>query len=542
MSERQSMQYDVLVVGAGPAGLAAAIRLKQRDSNLSVCLLEKGAEVGRHILSGAVIEPRALDELLPDWRAGDAPLGPEVRDDRVYWLGARRALRIPGLLVPPGMHNSGNRVASLGALCRWLGARAEALGVEIYAGFAADEVLFDDDGAVRGVATPDRGLAADGTPGPAHEPGLELHARATLFAEGARGHLGRGLMERFNLGGGGPQHYAIGLKEVWEINAARHSPGLVIHGMGWPLGLDTGGGSFLYHLDGGLAALGIIIDLNYGNPHLNPYNELQRLKHHPLFAGTLSGGRRIGYGARAIAKGGWNALPTMAMPGALLLGCNAGTLNFAKIKGTHTAMKSGMVAAGVVADALAAGHKDYSGFDRAFRECWAGRELRRTRNFGPALHRFGLPLGAAFNYLDQALFRGRLPITIKDAQPDHYSLRPAAKCAPINYPKPDGVLSFEKMESVALTGVHHAEGQPCHLQLHDAEVPVALNLPRYDAPEQRYCPAGVYEMVEGEDGAPRLQINSQNCIHCKTCDIKDPTQNIRWVAPAEGGGPAYTDM
>ena len=551
--QRESMNYDALIVGAGPAGLAAAIRLRQlaraRDADLSVCVLEKGSEVGAHILSGAVLAPRALDELLPDWRERDAPLRTAVAADEFYFLSSSAsAFKVPGFLVPPPMRNRGAYIVSLGAVCRWLGAQAEALGADIYPGFAAAEILYDDAGAVTGVATGDMGVAASGARKDGFAPGMALHAKHTIFAEGSRGHLGRQLIARFALDQGrDPQHYGIGLKELWEVEPRRRRPGLVVHGAGWPLS-KSAGGFFLYHLEERQAAVGLIVDLNYRNPWLSPFDEFQRLKHHPLIADALRGGKRVAYGARAISKGGLNSLPKMSMPGALLVGCDAGTLNFARVKGVHTAMKSGMIAAETVFDHLrenGAAGADLTDFDRAFRASWAGRELRRARNFGPALHKFGVHGGAAFNYLDQTLFRGYLPLTLHDAVPDHATLQPAAECEKIAYPKPDGVLSFDKLSSVFVSNTNHEEDQPCHLTLKDDAVPVAVNLARYGGPEQRYCPAGVYEFARdkvSDNGGSRLRINAQNCVHCKTCDIKDPEQNIVWVAPEGGGGPNYPNM
>ncbi len=547
---REVMEYDVLVVGAGPAGLATAIHLKnlaQRENQtLSVCLLEKGSEVGAHILSGAVLDPRALNELIPDWREREAPLQTPVEQDRIYFLrNERAAIRVPGLLAPVSMRNHGNYIVSLGNVCRWLAAQAEALEVEIYPGFAATEVLFNDDGGVKGVATGDMGLSAQGERKDSYEQGMAIHAKHTVFAEGSRGHLGRRLIEKFGLDQGrDPQHYGLGLKELWEVPAEKSRPGLVVHGSGWPLSRHASGGFFLYHLEDNQVVAGLIVDLNYSNPHLSPYDEFQRFKHHPVIAETLTGGRRLAYGARAITKGGLFSLPKMSMPGALLVGCDAGTLNFAKIKGTHTAMKSGMVAAEILLEACARGDgagQDLAEYNERFAASWAYDELRRSRNFGAAMHQFGMYLGAAFNLLDQSVFRGRLPLSLHDRQPDHEALKPAADCEAIQYPKPDGALSFDKLSSVFISNTNHEEDQPCHLTLKDDAIPIAVNLKTYAAPEQRYCPAGVYEIVD-EDGAPQLRINAQNCVHCKTCDIKDPTQNIVWVPPEGGGGPNYPNM
>lgn len=547
---REAMEFDVVVVGAGPSGLTAACKLMQQaqaiGQELSVCVVEKGSEVGAHILSGAILETRALDELFPDWAERGAPLNTPVVQDQVLLLpNQQRTLQIPNWMVPKTLHNSGNYIISLGNLCRWLAEQAEALGVEIFPGFAASEVLYREDGSVKGIATGDMGVGRNGEANDAFTPGMELHAKYTLFAEGCRGHLGKTLYQRFDLDrDADSQHYGLGIKELWDIDPSKHSPGLVVHGTGWPLSDGTSGGFFLYHGDNSQVVAGLIVDLNYSNPHLSPFDEFQRLKHHPALAQYLEGGKRVAYGARAITKGGFNALPKMTFPGGLLIGCNAGTLNFAKIKGTHTAMKSGLLAAEVIFEALSqgdAGGNELLAYTERFKASWLYEELYSSRNFGPALHKFGPMLGGAFNFIDQNLFGGKLPIRLRDNVPDHAQMKQAALCKPIVYPKPDGVLSFDKLSSVFLSNTNHVEDQPCHLQLLDPEVPLQHNLPLFHEPAQRYCPAGVYEVIQEEAGK-RFQINAQNCLHCKTCDIKDPAQNIRWVAPEGGGGPSYPNM
>ncbi|HLS56070.1 MAG TPA: electron transfer flavoprotein-ubiquinone oxidoreductase [Zeimonas sp.] len=546
--ERDSMEFDVVIVGGGPAGLAAAIRLKQlaadRGSEIGVCVIDKGSEIGAHILSGAVMDPRALGELIPDWRERGAPLHTEVTEDRFLFLSESGARQVPNWMLPECFTNHGNYVVRLGDVVRWLGQQAEALGVEIYPGFAAAEVLYRDDGSVSGVATGNMGVGRDGEPTASFQPGMELHAKYTFFAEGARGHLGRQLIAKYALDAGrDPQSYGIGLKELWEIEPSKSKPGLVVHTAGWPLDNATYGGSFLYHLDDNKVAVGYVVGLNYRNPYLSPYEEFQRYKTHPAIRAFLEGGKRLAYGARAITAGGLNALPKFTFPGGCLIGCEAGFLNASRIKGSHAAIKTGMLAAEAAFEALGAGRAgdELSGYADAFRASWLYDELHRARNFKPAMSK-GLWLGTLLVGIDQVLFRGKAPFTLHTTKPDHAYLLPAAECQPIAYPKPDGKLSFDRLSSVFISNTNHEENQPVHLTLKDASVPVAINLARYAGPEQRYCPAGVYEFVRDDDGSERLQINAQNCVHCKTCDIKDPTQNIVWVVPEGGGGPNYAGM
>ncbi|CAI2798843.1 NAD(P)-binding protein [Pseudomonas syringae] len=553
--EREYMEFDVVIVGAGPAGLSAACRLKQKAAEagkeISVCVVEKGSEVGAHILSGAVFEPRALNELFPDWKALGAPLNtPVVRDDIYVLRSPEASTKVPDFFVPKTMHNEGNYIISLGNLCRWLAQQAENLGVEVYPGFAAQEALFDENGVVRGIITGDLGVDREGNPKEGvYTPGMELRGKYTLFAEGCRGHIGKQLIQRFNLDSDADaQHYGIGLKEIWEIDPAKHQPGLVVHTAGWPLDImsaENTGGSFLYHLENNQVVVGLIVDLSYSNTFLSPFDEFQRLKHHPVLAQYLEGGKRISYGARAICKGGLNSLPKMVFKGGALIGCDLGTLNFAKIKGSHTAMKSGMLAADAVADRLFAeseGGDELTAYVDSFKSSWLYEELFASRNFGPAMHKFGPIIGAGFNWFDQNILGGKMPFTLHDTKPDYACLKLAKDSKKIDYPKPDGKLSFDKLSSVFISGTNHEEEQPCHLKLKDASIPIGTNLPLYDEPAQRYCPAGVYEVITKEDGEKRFQINAQNCVHCKTCDIKDPSQNITWVTPEGAGGPTYPNM
>lgn len=548
--ERDVMEYDVVVVGAGPAGLSAACRLKQiaeeAGKEINVCVVEKGSEVGAHILSGAVLEPRALDELFPDWKERGAPLNvPVTRDEVYFFLSETKAIKAPGLFIPKPMHNEGNYIISLGNLCRWLAEQAEAMGVEIYPGFAAQTPIIED-GVVKGVTIGDMGVNREGEPKDDFVPGMELRAKYTFFAEGCRGHIGKQLIAQYKLDSeSDPQHYGIGIKEIWTIDPSKHEPGLVIHGAGWPLGNDTPGGAFLYHFENNQVLVGLIVPLSYSNPHLSPFDEFQRFKHHPVISKYLEGGTRTSYGARALIKGGLNSLPKLTFPGGVLIGDDAGTLNFAKIKGSHTAMKCGMLAAEAAAEALLAGVEgsdELKTYPEKFKASWLYEELHKSRNFGVLLHKFGVYIGGALNYIEQNWFGGRFPFTLHDMTPDYKTLKPAAQSPKIEYAKPDGKLSFDKLSSVFLSSTNHEEDQPIHLTLKDPSIPIDKNLPLYDEPAQRYCPAGVYEVVDADNGGKRFQINAQNCVHCKTCDIKDPAQNIVWIAPEGSGGPNYPNM
>ena len=566
--EREAMEFDVVIVGAGPAGLSAAIKIRQLaiENNLpdlSVCVVEKGSEVGAHILSGAVLEPRAMNELFPNWKEEGAPLNVPVTGDETYFLlSDTKAQKMPYWMVPKSMHNEGNYVISLGNVVRWLGQKAEELEVSIFPGFAASEVLYHEDGTVKGIQTGDMGIGKNGEPTHNFTPGYELHAKYTLFAEGCRGHLGKRLIAKYNLDkDADPQHYGIGIKELWEIDPAKHKPGLVMHGAGWPLS-ETGssGGWWLYHAENNQVTLGMIVDLSYENPHMYPFMEMQRWKTHPTIKQFLEGGKRISYGARAVVKGGFNALPKLTFPGGCLIGDDAGFLNFSKIKGSHTAMKSGMLCGEAVFEAIAAGvakggdlaiarvlecddhfDKELTAYTDKYNNSWLKEELYNSRNFGPAMHKFGQWIGGAFNFIDQNILK--VPFTLHDLKQDFAALKTVdASTFKPNYPKPDGKLTFDRLSSVFVSNTVHEENQPAHLKLTDPSIPVDVNLPKWDEPAQRYCPAGVYEIMENDDGSKRFQINAANCVHCKTCDIKDPSQNITWVTPEGGGGPNYPNM
>lgn len=549
------MDFDLVVVGGGPAGLSAAIRFSQMAAEageeFSVCLVEKGSEIGAHILSGAVFETTALDELFPDWSNQGAPVTNPVSSDEVFYLiDKKQGLKVPSFFLPPRLHNpSSSHALSLANLCRWMAERAEELGVMIFPGFAASEILYSDEGSIAGVATGDMGVGQDGEKKQTFQPGYELRAKYTIFAEGCRGHLGKLLIEKFNLDKDSDvQHYGIGFKEIWEIDPEKHSPGKVVHTVGWPLGHFPGealGGSYLYHLENNQVALGLIVDLGYSNPHLSPFDEFQQWKHHKLISELLEGGKRIAYGARAVIKGGFQSLPKLVMPGGLLAGDDAGFLDTLKQKGSHTAMKSGMLAAEAVFNAVKKGSnggEELHGYTQSYKASWLYDDLRAVRNITPAMHKLGNFFGAAYAFVDQKIFRGKLPFTLSDNNADHSKLKTVSKARVLKYPKPDGVISFDKLSSVYLTATNHEEDQPCHLQLRDASIPIEKNLPLFDEPAQRYCPAGVYEIVREETGEARFQINAQNCIHCKTCDIKDPSQNIDWVVPEGTGGPNYGNM
>ena len=548
MTERESMEYDVVIVGAGPAGLAAAIRLKQQaatdGTEVSVCVVEKGSEVGAHILSGAVMDPAALTELIPDWKAQGAPLNQAVTEDRFLFLSESAARQVPNWMLPACFKNHGNYVISLANVCRWLGTKAEALGVEIYPGFAAAEVLFNLDDSVKGVATGDMGIGKHGEHTARYARGMELHAKYTFFAEGCRGNLGKELQEKFKLREGrDPQVYGLGLKELWEVKPEKHLPGLVVHTAGWPLDTDTYGGSYLYHLENNLVAVGFVVGLGYSNPYLSPFEEFQRYKTHPAIRGFFDCGKRIAYGARAINAGGLQSLPKLAFPGGVLIGDDAGFLNASRIKGSHAAIKSGMLAADAALSALKAGRKsdELAEYPSAFEASWLREELHKARNFKPWMSK-GLYTGTLMVGVDQVLFGGKAPWTLHHQHADHETLKKKSEVTPISYPKPDGVLTFDRLSSVFISNTNHEEDQPAHLTLLNADIPVDTNLALYDGPESRYCPAGVYEFVESSGGGKKLQINAQNCVHCKTCDIKDPTQNIKWVVPEGGGGPNYPNM
>ncbi len=544
--QRESMEYDVVIVGAGPAGLANAIKLKQLNPELNVCIVEKASEVGGHILSGNVFETKALDELLPDWKNMDGcPIKTKVVKEKfLFLLSDKISFSWPAWLLPPVQHNKGNYIISLANLCRWLGQTAENLGVEIYPGFAASEILFNDDDSVKGVATNDMGIDINGEKKDTYEPGIELHAKVTVFAEGCRGHLGKQLIKKYELDKeSDPQQYGIGLKEIWEVSDESHDEGLILHSAGWPLDNNTYGGSFVYHASNNQIYMGYVVGLDYKNPYLSPFEEFQRFKTHPSIKKMIEGGKRISYGARALIEGGIQSLPKMFMPGALLIGCDAGTLNMPKIKGSHTAMKSGIIGAEAIHEYFRDNLSSLDNFENKFTNSWVYKELHAARNVKPFITKFGLLIGTILTGIDQIIFRGKLPFTLNHAHADHETLMPANRCKKIEYPKPDGKITFDRASSVFLTGTNHAENQPVHLVLEDKNLPIDYTLEKFDEPAQRYCPAGVYEVHKDDDGSnPKFVINSQNCIHCKTCDIKEPSQNINWITPEGSGGPKYSNM